>query len=249
MIRFSIILSCFLLFLSKCSSPSVATASIDPDIVLVNIEQGDRSFIGKVLLKLDSLNPVVIAIDVAFKNPKSAAEDSILIGALKKIKNDILVYSINPDGTWNRSDSIFTDLVSDLGILHYEERMGLITTTIPLQEVKGQLHESLALKIIKYWKPDFVSQIKPNKRVDIAYKRNLENFFILDGSSLLKTNIGDLAFRNKVFLVGYTGPEEEDKFFTPLRYVDDKKYKANEPDTYGLVIIANEVRTILEYKN
>ena len=53
----------------------------------------------------------------------------------------------------------------------------------------------------------------------------------------------------KCFLVGYTGPENEDKHFTPLRFIDDKKYNHDEPDTYGLVIIANEMRTILEYKN
>ena len=32
--------------------------TIDPDIVLINLEEGDRSFIGKLLLKIDSCNPI-----------------------------------------------------------------------------------------------------------------------------------------------------------------------------------------------
>ncbi len=47
--------------------------------------------------------------------------------------------------------------------------------------------------------------------------------------------------------MGYLGPSNEDKHFTPLRSLG--RYDADEPDTYGLVIIANEIRTILEYNN
>ena len=118
----------------------------------------------------------------------------------------------------------------------------------PLQKINDTVHESFAFKIIKYWKPDFVSQVKLNEKIDIKYTRNLEGFYVLNGSDLLNTNIDDFDLSHKVFLVGYTGPGNEDKHFTPLRFVDNREYKSNEPDTYGLVIIANEIRTILDYK-
>jgi len=246
--RIPAILIPLLLFFANCSPPSAKLAnSFDPDIVLVNIENGDRTFIGKVLQKLDSLKPLIIGIDVTFQG-KKPQQDSVLIAALQKIKNDILVYSVNKDGLVNGSDSVFVASVHDQGNLYYEQRLGLITTIIPLRKVNDVVHESIAVKIIKNWKPDFVSQIGVDEKIDINYTRTLEKFHCLDGSFLLTTNIDDFDFGNNVFLVGYTGPENEDKHFTPLRFIDNKKYKNDEPDTYGLVIIANEMRTILEYK-
>ena len=62
---------------ANCTSPvpSVNLASTqDPDIVLVNIENGDREFIGKVLLKIDSLNPLLTGIDVYFQGKKTQRE-------------------------------------------------------------------------------------------------------------------------------------------------------------------------------
>ena len=234
------------LFFAKCNIPSIELEkSIDPDIVLINIEQGDRAFIGKVLLKLDSLKPLVVGINVTFQGRKK--QDSGLVAALERLKNDILIYNIKQGGVINGSDSVFTNL-TDKGNLYYEQRLNLITTIIPLQKINDSVYESFALKIIKHWKPDFVSKLKVDEKIDIRYTRNLEKFFVIDGSLLLDMNVADLALSNKVFLVGYTGPENEDKHFTPLRFVN-RKYKPNEPDTYGLVIIANEIRTILEYKN
>jgi hypothetical protein len=48
-------------------------------------------------------------------------------------------------------------------------------------------------------------------------------------------------------LLGYIGPSNEDKHFTPIRLAE--KFPENEPDTYGIIIIANEIRTLLnKYK-
>lgn len=245
MVRYSILLSVMLLFLSGCRSRSMGLAGIDPEIVLINIEDGDRAFIGKVLLKLDSLHPAVIGVDVTFKGRRK--QDSVLIAAFKKIKNDILIYNVSQNGTLTASDSAFTNLVAGQGNLYFEQKLGLVTTTIPLQKINDTTHESFALKIIKYWKPDFTSQIKVNEKVDINYTRNLESYQVISGSLLLNLNSHDLDLANKVILVGYTGPGYEDKYFTPLRKYGE--HKSNEPDTYGMVIIANQIRTILEYNN
>ena len=244
MIRFFSCLSILLLLLSGCKPRSITLTSMDREIVLINIEEGDRAFIGKVLLRLDSLDPSVIGINVTFSGQKK--QDSILISAFRKIKNDILIYNIKQDGSVTGSDSVFTNLVLDQGNLYFEERMGLVTTMIPLQRINDSVHESFALKIIKFWKPEFRSQMKVNEKVDINYTRDLERFFVYSGSELLNTNIQDLDLSNKVLLVGYAGPGNEDKYFTPLRFVE-REHKPNEPDTYGLVIIANQIRTILEY--
>ena len=245
MSRLFTILSFILLVFFGCRSRSVKLTGIDPEIVLINIEDGDRAFIGKVLLKLDSLKPAAIGIDVTFRGRRK--QDSILIAAFRKIKNDILIYNVSQNGTLTASDSVFTNLVAGQGNLYFEQKLGLVTTTIPLQQINDTVHESFALKIIKFWKPDFTSQIKVNEKVDINYSRNLERYTVISGSQLLSLNSSDFELANKLFLVGYTGPGYEDKYFTPLR--KHGEYQPNEPDTFGLVIIANQIRTILEYNN
>ena len=66
----------FLLFLfNQCQTPHVRLEGGDPDIVLVNIENGDRTFIAQLLSKIDSLKPVVVGINANFKSPKDTKQD------------------------------------------------------------------------------------------------------------------------------------------------------------------------------
>jgi len=240
-----IILFCISLLFAKCNTYKVELEkTVDRDIVLLNIEQGDRALIGRVLQKVDSLHPLVVGVDITFQGRKKS--DSILLAAFKQLKNDILVYSVSPDGAINKSDSAFTNF-TDQGNLYYEQRMGLITSIVPLQRINDKVHESLAYKMVKQWQPNFISPIKVDQKIDIVYSRNLSKFNTISGSELLRSNAADYDLANKVFLVGYAGPGNEDKHFTPLRHIEGD-FKTNEPDTYGLVIIANEIRTILDYK-
>jgi CHASE2 domain-containing sensor protein len=233
-------------FFGRCESPSIHLVNtVDPDIVLINIEKGNRAFIGELLLKIDSLQPILIGLNACFVNKKDGSQDSVLAQALRKIPNDILVY-INDEGKFIQSDTLFNSLASETGLLQYDHKLGLISHMTPRRKVANNLHESFALKIVKKWKPELVPDFAENEEVAINYTRDIKKFFHLDGSLLLHTNISDLDFSNKVFLLGYLGPENEDKNFTPLRLAG--KYKGNEPDTYGVVIIANEIRTILDYK-
>ena len=250
MTRTSIFLILILIGFAQCKNP-VPTVNLarsrDPDIVLVNIENGDREFIGNVLLKIDSLNPIVVGIDVFFKSKKSEKEDSVLINALKKIDNDILSSGLTSENKFEESEPMFTQFAKEKGILKYDRTLGLISNMTPILKIENKPHESFAYKIVKNWKPEFKLDIEINQQIPINYQRPLENFLRLDGSFLLETNITDFDLKNKVFLLGYIGPENEDKYSTPLRFVG-KELEHNEPDTYGLVIIANQIRTILEYK-
>ncbi|HLG40855.1 MAG TPA: hypothetical protein VI461_14345, partial [Chitinophagaceae bacterium] len=78
----------------------------------------------------------------------------------------------------------------------------------------------------------------------IKFTRTLEEFIHFNGLDLKTKNLCEYL-RDKVVFLGYLGPSNEDKHFTPIRLV--KKYADNQPDTYGLVMIANEIRTILEF--
>lgn len=250
MTRLPIYLVFTFLFFLNCKSPVPKVnlvGSADPDIVLVNIEDGDREFIGKVLLKIDSLKPILIGIDVFFLNKKSPREDSILINSLQKVNNDILSYGIGDNNIFEHSELSFTQYVTDEGFLKYDRTLGLISNMTPLPKIEGKVHESFAYKIVKHWKPDFKPDIKENQQIKINYQRTLDKYLKLDGSFLLGTSIDNFELKDKIFLVGYIGPGKEDKYSTPLRFVG-KELEHDEPDTYGLVIIANQIRTLLDYK-
>ncbi|HKB43670.1 MAG TPA: CHASE2 domain-containing protein, partial [Chitinophagaceae bacterium] len=224
------------------------TGELDPDIVLVNnIEEGDRTFLGKLLLKIDSLKPIVIGIDVLLDKEKDSKQDSILIAALKKINNDILVYSINQNEKYSHSRPEFTSLVDEEGFLKYEKTFGLVSNMTPIIKLENEIQESFALKIVKHWKINFLPNINVNQTIPIDYTRTIKQILHIDGTELLSRNIDDFDMNNKVILLGYTGPGSEDKYSTPLRFLEGEK-DHDEPDTYGLIIIANEIRTLLKYE-
>ncbi len=237
----------FLLLFSfqQCKPPGVEiTYKIDPDIILINLEEGDRAFIGKLLLKIDSLKPKVIGIDAFFKDKKEAAEDSVLANALRKVDNDILIYMVDQNDNPLHSIPGFSSLVSDEGFLEFENAGGLIMMMTPMPVINDRTHRSFALKIAKRWDPKFTMTVKENERYFILYTRTLNQYIHINGSDLLEKNISEFDLSNKIILLGYIGPGNENKFFTPLRFAG-KEYKEGDPDTYGLVIIANEIRTLL----
>jgi hypothetical protein len=219
------------------------TNQVDPDIVLFNIEDGDRSFIGRMILAIDSCKPSLIAINSFFKNEKNIAEDSILEKALKITQNDILIYHVDLRGRHTNSAKKFDSLATTSGLNSIDIIDGLASHFTPIKNINGEIHESFALQIIKLWKPGFKFETRPNKQIPIKFNRTLKQYFSFDVSELNKTEVRDLI-KNKVVLIGYLGPSNEDKHFTPIRLLSS--FYGDDPDTYGTVIIANEIRTILD---
>lgn len=234
--------------LNSCSQPDpvILTDKVDPDIVLINIEEGDRSFIGNLLLTIDSCKPKLIGIDAWFVLEKDNYQDSILITALKKIDNDILAYKLDSSGEIIKSHKKFREQVNDEGLAIYENNGDVSSNMIPITTIDNKEHELFALKIIKKWKPDFNYHYKLDQTIPIHFIRSLEQFVHFNGSDL-KTHLNYKDLHDKIVLLGYLGPSNEDKHFTPIRRAI--KFNKKEPDTYGLVIIANEIRTLLKNNN
>lgn len=221
------------------------TEKVDPDIIIINIEEGDRAFIGKLLLTIDSCNPKLIAIDAWFINEKDSYQDSILVTALRLIDNDILGYTLDPDGLPLRSHYKFRNFVSGEGLAVLDNIDGISSHITPVHVIEGEEHELLPLTIVKKWKPDFINRFDKDETIPIEFTRTLDQFVHFNGSGLtVKSNFQYL--QDKVVLLGYLGPSNEDKHFSPIRQV--MNYKDGEPDTYGVVIIANEILTILNRK-
>src|SRR5687767_7662598 len=176
------------------------TDQIDPDIVLINMGDGDRTSIGNLLLKIDSCKPTLIAIDAWFIEEKNSFQDSVLMYALKKIQNDLLAYTTDSTNILLKSHSKFSSLVSGEGLaISYEKELS--TNIIPLDNIDGKVNESFALKIIKYWKPSFIHNFKKDELIPVKFTRSLDQFVYYNGSELKPENCKSL--KNKIVLVGY----------------------------------------------
>lgn len=238
----------FLLFFTQCQTPYVHLAGMDPDIVLINIENGDRAFLSKIFTKIDSLKPVVVGVDVIFPTAKNPIQDSALAIALRKLKNEFLVFNFNDKGEKIRSLPVFTKETEGEVLLDFETSFGLVSNMRPIEEVKSEILESFALKIAKRFNPGLQIPYHVNEFLPIEYKRTMNQFPYINGSELINVPVTNFDIANKIILVGYLGPTNEDKYKTPLRFIEEKEPEENQPDTYGLVIIANQIRTLLGEK-
>jgi hypothetical protein len=221
------------------------TDKIDPDIILMNIGNSNRTEIAAFLLDIDKCMPLMVGIDVIFPKHRESSEDSILATAIEKVSNDILAYRFDSTGQEERSIDKFRKFASDEGYVDLDRREGVSSHFTPIKKVDGKLYESFALKTIKKWKPEFKYNLTVDKSVPILFQRSQQQYYYFVKEDLLDKNVCELL-KNKIVLVGYLGPGDEDKQYTPIRSND--KDQEGKPDTYGLVIQANAIRTILEYE-
>lgn len=245
-----ILLASVISVLFACNSKKVfrevaRTDKIDQDIVLINIGNSDRTEIASLLLTIEKCNPLIVGIDVLFLKQRQSLEDSILANAIERVSNNILAYRFDSTGKEERSIDKFRKFANDEGYVDLDRRDGVSSHFTPIKEVEGQLYESFALRIIKHWKPGFKYNLTVNKSIPILFQRSQQQFYYFVREDLQEKDVCELL-KNKIVLIGYLGPGDEDKHFTPIRNND--KDLEGKPDTYGLVIQANAIRTILEHE-
>ena len=221
----------------------VRTDKIDEDIILFNIGNISRAEIGELLIGIEKCEPLIVGIDILFLENKKSFDDSILTEALQKVSNDIIAYKFDSNEREERSIDRFRKFASEEGFINAEEKDGVLSHFTPVKEVGGKLHESFALKISKQWKPEVELNLTANKSIPLLFQRRLQQYYYFVREDLHDKEVCSLL-KNKIILVGFLGPGDEDKHFTPIRSREEEI--EGKPDTYGLVIIANEIRTILE---
>ena len=242
----------FLVFLVQCKQKKVQIeevalgSNMDNEIVFFNIGDVDRTEIAELLLQIEKCKPLVIGVDALFLKRGEPKKDSVLKYAFSTIKNDVLAFRFDSNGKVENSLKEFRDNATGEGFINLEIENGLSNHFTPIKDENGTIYESFALKIIKLWKPSFKLSVLPNKSIPIRFKRSLEDFHYFEKANLEESSVRDFLFK-KIVIVGYLGPSSQDKHFTPLR--SKLKTQSTEPDTYGVVIIANAIRTLFEYYN
>lgn len=222
-------------------------------VVLVNIENKNRTEIAFLLQQIETGKPTVVALDFLLKKHNSP-QDSILKLVFDESKN--IVYNFIADFD-NENNNEYNDFIFTTKADGYSN---LVAENIEYFTVRNyfpfyQNHEAFTTAIIKKYDSLLYKDLLKwkNKKAEIHYTGNLSNFTYYTFNEVTNPDFNTTSFKNKIVLVGYFGLDEtkagnlrldEDKFFTPLNHqLSGRSY----PDMYGVVIHANILRMILEH--
>lgn len=83
--------------------------TLDPDIVIINIDECDRGVIAETLEKVALCNPAVVGLDVMFNDARNDDNDARLIAAIAECPNLVLPVGVAPvdDDSFALSDTTF----------------------------------------------------------------------------------------------------------------------------------------------
>ena len=209
------------------------------DFVLLNIEDLDRTEIGLKLQEVNKANPKMVAVNVFFGSDRGESDDA-LEKAFKETENLILGYTLKDKRlgshakfTPHAADSGMTRLVGDV-------RMWPMYF-VPYQTKWDKDHRHFSMTVasnlveeLPDYKHDGIKAIDYSERI---------NYTVINLSEL-DLNKHDDLIENNVVIVGYLGPDEEAKQFTPLR--EGLGLADEEKDTYGTEVLVYMIKTILD---
>ena len=228
-----------LLHLSSCSLQSDQPVEKHKEIVIVNLQEGDREFIAEMLLNVNTCEPRLIVLDAFFREEKDPKQDSILASALGDIE-DIFLINAKEGTEMSHSHSMFLDSVRDAGFVNLQATHHQPNFFQPVIEVRGERYEHAALKVRNFVNPDQPLDFEPEISLKIDYQNNLDGFHYWNGEDIDPISYKD-SLRDKIVLVGYLGPSFEDK-----HSVMHDGHTSEDPNMYGVVIIANILQQLLE---
>jgi len=225
----------------------------DPRIVLINIEQLDRLGLADEINAIRALGPKVIALDINFVDLKGE-HDASVVSALRSCQTLVMPSTVvenddHPIRIDSKSHLIFstpnvytgfTDCVLEEDDL---QTLKMVTLWEKIQET-GEEEFHFSVQVVMLFDSlktmHFVNTHA--KRIDVDYKRGLRKFKQFSANEVLN-GVGKRAdVEGKIVLLGFLGPGNEDKFFTPL----NTRIEPYEPDMYGVEFLANIVAQILE---
>lgn len=225
--------------------------TVDPNIVLVNVEHNDRKALALALQEVLQAKPKVVGFDIILKEFERKAADTLLKELLIE-KNIVATYVIDNDGSKTINHSFFGPSSLGFANFNFDFENAVVREFIGIHKKDSNQEEAFSIKVAKrylpkaIWKKKGIDKEVTSSRV-INYKGNFDRFmsFTIDE---LKTLKDKTIFNDKIVLFGYLGTptnnlnDVEDKHFTPLNESTSGK---SIPDMYGLVIHANIISMII----
>ena len=220
---------------------------IDTNLVIVNISTLGRGDLARLIDSVNYHEPATVGIDVFFPVPKVPETDSVLIQALNRSPNRVMVAGIdNMDGLIS-SDSMFLHgghigvssfrFEVDNHIRRFKSRFALNPTDTLL---------GFDIQLVNNYSPEKASEfLERNREFEIInYAGNFQRFLVLEHHQFDNMDL----VRGKIVLLGFLGDEFgdrsslDDRHYTPLK---DPDSQLNVPDMFGVVIHANIISMIL----
>lgn len=220
---------------------------IDPGIILINIGNGDRAYLANLIERVNACSPKVIGFEAFFFKLEKLSSDSLLANAIANAPV-ILAISHHYKKKPRMSHRFFSSQALANGTVGAITQMKLANKFIPISEYKFKSFRHFGIEIAQIYDSlataHFLKSVKPNEECIIEYTK-LESNFVQYDFNQLDFDCEELA--DKIVLLGYLGPTGEDKFHTPMKLVSLEAY-SEEKDTYGVTILANIIRMILDFK-
>ncbi len=251
----------FALTLGGCKSLKPSIVSDDSKIIVLNIKDYSRAEIAEYLTDLSKTSLKVLGMDVWFVDRKDSLSDLQLKKSLARFENIVLACALNDlDESLHFTSLRKTNsyLVSKNPVVAFSNTFrdeNDVPISFPITAIKRieraetdtmhLFHFSLRVsllydenKIPSYI--DYLDQSDHPLMDNIVYSKTMDQYPTYDLAKVKKLN--PEIFRDKIVLVGYAGPLDEDKSVTPLRY----RMRITEgSDTYGVYILANIIDQIL----
>jgi len=229
----------------------------EKSIIIMNIEHLDRAEIAQEISIVNSLNPKVIALDVKFDVSHHDEKDTKLAHAIRACKNLVMTTVVH-----NLNGKIFISLASQGEFSSSRLRTGFINTVLERDEKatlrrftaweeESYVNSATGVRRIEYHfgvrtamvfdSLKAMTFVKSHaKIVDIDYNDEKRKFKKYSAKEVLDGKLTKKDIENKIIMLGFLGPGNEDKFFTPL----NKDHK--NPDMYGVEYLAHIVAQVLE---
>lgn len=242
-----------LLFSIVAVIDSCHSQSTESNIILINTGPYDKGRIAKLISIVDSLNPKVISLDIAFPEYNGSRDDLNLYHALENCKRLVMASTIYP--LYEDKVSIAMASVGEFSPLH--AKTGFVSAKVDKDQIlipnqfivqqedfNGDIEYHFSVRTaMSFDSLKTIFFVKKNpKTADVNYKNRKRKFKIFSASEVLNGKLTRNDIEGKIVMLGFLGPGDQDKFYTPLNT------NPHEPDMYGLEYLANIVAQVLESK-
>lgn len=239
---------------ASCNFRTRDSKIVSDDVVIVNCGVRSRLGISKILDVISHLSPRVVAIDLNFREKRDNYQDSLLMLQLNECEN--LVMSSIIDNYWGEKDTTYSELTGTLPEFLTNAKVGFTNAILDNDEfltlkrfssyerVKGlTMYHFAVTTAMSFDSIKTIHYLKDKPRIiEVDYEGDENSFKTFSDDDVLGKEIDKKDFEDKIVLIGYLGPHDEDKFFSPL----NKKEQPHKPDMYGVVYLANVIVQILE---
>jgi CHASE2 domain-containing sensor protein len=226
--------------------------AVEDQIVLVNIAMDKERFAGE-LEGINAFDPKVVAIDLQIFADADPYKDTMLVAALRKTGNRVMVRIIDNFGSGG--DDAYQGFVESSPVFLAGAKTGFANTIIDENEkrtlsrfatekcVGGKKEYHFGVRVAMAF--DSLRTMKFLDRycgdpTDVDFKNGSRHFKTFNSEDIFGKKVLREDIEGKIVMFGFMGPGSEDKFYTPLNT------HADEPDMYGVEYLANIVAQIME---